>query len=54
MRDFLAHADSSSRRWVGVVISNQFPFQTAEDFGEEDVQLHMNIKEAVAFWKFNE
>ena len=51
MRDFLAHADSSSRRWAGVVISNQFPFQTAEDFGEEDVQLHINVKEAVAFWR---
>jgi hypothetical protein len=39
--DFLAHADSSSRRWAGVVVSTAFPFQTAEDFEEDQVALHI-------------
>ena len=32
-------------------MSSQFPFQTAADFGESDVDLHINVKEAIAFWK---
>ena len=51
LQDFVAHADSSSRRWAGVVVSSRFPFQTAADFGEADVHLHINEKEAIAFWK---
>ena len=50
LQDFLAHADSSSRRWAGVVVSTAFPFQTAEDFEEDQVALHINVKEAIAFW----
>jgi len=41
LQDFLAHADSSSRRWADVVVSSRFPFQTAADFGEADIGLHI-------------
>ena len=51
LENFLAHADSSSRRWGGIVLSSEFSFRTAEDFGEENIYLHINVKEAFALWQ---
>ena len=43
-----AHTDASARRWGGIFKSPKAVFITGGDFAEEQINLHINVKEAVA------
>ena len=43
-----AFTDASSRRWGGIFRGPEGIFQMEGDFAEEQVGLHINVKEAVA------
>ena len=43
-----AFTDASSRRWGGIFRGPEGIFQVGGDFAEEQVGLHINVKEAVA------
>ena len=52
MDKILSHTDASSRRWAGVYSSPDFILRISEDFSQDEVQRHINEKEAMALYKF--
>ena len=46
-----AHTDASSRRWGGTLVSSSEIFKSSEEFDDQDVEQHINKKEALVFYR---